>query len=266
MIGKRRYILCFNTQLFKDQRKATAQAVADFEGFTADLNAELRQAKRERQRKTTYDKFKRQLSKTKLDKFVNVTLKVIHVKHKSDKGKTRNVRTYQATVQVDQGAMQLAGKLDGFWLLVTNRKDKQGRTFKIAAPDVISPYRDKVVIESSFRDIKSFIEVSPVHVWTPSHVKAHYTLCVLAHLINRTLTLRLHAHPGNASKDIVSHEGLYSELSDCQFDRIELKDAGKSSLNMTTRNNKQKDLLQRLGLTRLTHKSVVRKVNSAFNS
>lgn len=224
----------------------------------------MRQAKRARQRKTTYDKFKQRLSKTKLDKFVGVALKAVRVTHESDKGKMRSVRTYQAAVQVDQDAMQLAGKLDGFWLLVTNLKDKQGRAFKVAAPDVIAPYRDKVVIESSFRDLKSYIEVAPVHVWTASHVKAHYTLCVLAHLINRSLTLRLHAHPGNASKDIVSHPRLYRELSGCQFDHIELKPTGASALNTTVLNDKQKDLLQRLNLTRLASRAIIHKINSAI--
>ncbi len=264
VIGKRRYILCFTPQLFKDQRKARAQGVAGFEDFAAHLNTELRQAKRERQRKSTHEKFKQQLSKTKLDKFVDVILKSVRVKRESDTGESRTARAYQATVEVDEAAMLLAGKLDGFWLLVTNQKDKEHRAFKVTAPNVITPYREKVVIESSFRDIKSFVEVSPVHVWTRAHVKAHYTLCVLAHLINRALTLRLHERPGNESKEIVSHESLYKELSRCQFDQIELKDTGESIFNMTILNSKQKDLLRRLGLTHLTKRGIVHKVNNAL--
>lgn len=57
VVGKRRYILCFNPQLFKDQRQARAQAHADFQAFVDDLNAELRVAKRSRQRKATKEKF-----------------------------------------------------------------------------------------------------------------------------------------------------------------------------------------------------------------
>jgi len=52
----------------------------------------------------------------------------------------------------------------------------------MAAPDAINPYREKVVIESAFRDIKSFVEIAPVYVWTEEHVKAHFTICVLAYL------------------------------------------------------------------------------------
>ncbi len=86
----------------------------------------------------------------------------------------------------------MAGRLDGFWLLVTNQIEKEDDEYTISTKNVIAPYREKVVIESVFRDIKSFMEIAPVHVWTQAHVKAHYTICVLSHLLNRILTLRLH--------------------------------------------------------------------------
>lgn len=61
--GKRRYILCFNPQLFKDQRHARVQAIADFRTFVHELNAQLRAAKRSRQRKATTERFTRRLKK-----------------------------------------------------------------------------------------------------------------------------------------------------------------------------------------------------------
>ena len=39
-----------------------------------------------------------------------------------------------------------------------------------------------------------------MYVWTAEHVRAHFTICVLAHLINRSLTLRLHKHLGRMSQ------------------------------------------------------------------
>lgn len=64
--GNRRYILCFNPQLFKDQRKARSQAVANFRSFTNNLNVQLQEAKKSRQRKATYKKFKDGIKKYKL--------------------------------------------------------------------------------------------------------------------------------------------------------------------------------------------------------
>jgi transposase len=131
--------------------------------------------------------------------------------------------------------------------------------------DAITPYREKVVIESAFRDIKSFIEVAPMYVWTAEHVRAHFTLCVLAHLINRSLTLRLHKHPGRITKDVVSHEMLYQKLSRCQIDQIIVKNIGISTCNMTAPTEEQKELLERIGLTMTLNTEVVCKARATLN-
>ncbi len=246
--GKRRYILCFNPQLFKDQRKARTRAIADFHLFVRDLNAELKAAKRSRQRKATKEKFTRRLKKIKLNTFVDVELHLIHVNNGTNQDA---IRTYQATVIVDEQAKRKAERLDGFWLLVTNHTEKVKNAYQVNAKNAIMPYREKVVIESAFRDIKSFVDVKPVYVWTETHVKAHYTCCVLAHLINRTLTQRLHKHEGNLSKDIVAHERLYKEFSDCQIDQIEVQNMHLSTYNMSYATDVQKELLERVELTKL---------------
>lgn len=253
---KRRYILCFNPQLFKDQRKARKQAIADFHEFVFDLNTDLMGAKKSRQRKATSAKFERKLAKTKLKAFVDVKLETIKV------GSGGTVRTYKAKISVDSTLMNKAGKLDGFWLLVTNHTEKGQGEFKMSTMETIKPYREKTVIESSFRDIKSFVEIKPVYVWSETHVKAHYTCCVLSHLINRVLTLRLHKNKGSTSKAIVSHEKLYQELSDCKIDKIEVENIGLTSYNMTRPTKDQKDLLNRIGLTKLLSLDVVKKARA----
>ena len=257
--GDRRYILCFNPQLFKDQRKARHQAVEDFRSFVEALNDELRAAKKSRQRKATYEKFRCQLVKKKLKDFVHVTLRVIHIKE-NESGKAKGaIRSYRGTVVVDEDAMLRAAKRDGFWLLVTNHSEKQGDRFNVSTQDAILPYREKVVIEAAFRDIKSFVDVSPVFVWKPVHVKAHYTVCVLSHLINRTITLRLHKNVGRQTTNVVSHEKLYKELSACQIDRIEIDNVHISTYNMTRPTADQAELLHRVGLPNLFLREIVHK-------
>lgn len=258
--GDRRYILCFNYKLFKDQRKARLQAVEDFRSFTEEVNQELSKAEKARQEKPTYDKFKQKIIKLKLADFVDIDLQVKCIKSKTADDTERDVRTYTGTVVVDDTKMLYDGRLDGFWLLVTNHNDKEGGIYyDMPVQDVIAPYRDKAVIESSFRDIKSFIEVAPVHVWTKDHVKAHYTVCVLSHVINRTLALRLHKNPGTLTKDIVSHERLYAELSDCMIDCINVENVNMSTYNMTRPTNDKKELLARVGSENLLSSNVVKK-------
>ena len=259
--GKRRYILCFNPQLFKDQQKARQQAVANFRTFVTNLNLELLGAKKSRQRKPTYAKFKKRLEKIKLSGFVDVTLSIKHV-DRQESGHKHKIRTYQATVVVDDTKMHLAGKRDGFWLLVTNHSEKEDDEFKLKTEEAITPYREKEIIEEAFKNIKSFVMIEPVFVWTEYHVKAHYTVCVLTYLINRTLTMRLHENKGDKSKEIVTHQKLFKESSKCMLDYIEVKNIQQKKFNLTKATAKQKELLQRVGLPGLINRKIVDKANN----
>src|SRR3990167_868548 len=73
VIGQRRYILCFNPQLFVDQRNAREQAIQDFKIFMENFNEELRGAKRNRDEKSTFDKLTQQITKKNLSQFVELT-------------------------------------------------------------------------------------------------------------------------------------------------------------------------------------------------
>ena len=259
--GKRRYILCFNPQLFKDQRKAREQAIANFRIFVTNLNLELLGAKKSRQRKTTYSKFKKRLEKVKLSGFVDVALSIKHV-YRQKNGSKHKTRTYQGTVVVDDNKMCLAGKRDGFWLLVTNHSEKEDQEFKLKTEEAITPYREKEIIEEAFRDIKSFVKIEPVFVWTEDHVKAHYTICVLSYLINRTLTMHLHENKDDKSKEIVAHQKFFKESSKCLLDYIEVKNIQQKKYNLTKLTAKQKELLQRVGLPSLINRKIVHKANN----
>lgn len=259
--GKRRYILCFNPQLFKDQRKAREQAIAIFRTFVTNLNLELLGAKKSRQRKTTYSKFKKRFEKVKLSGFVDVALSIKHV-YRQKNGAKHKIRTYQGTVVVDDDKMCLAGKRDGFWLLVTNHSEKEDQEFKLKTEEAITPYREKEIIEEAFRDIKSFVKIEPVFVWTEDHVKAHYTICVLSYLINRTLSMHLHENKGDKSKEIVAHQKLFKESSKCMLDYIEVKNIQQKKYNLTKPSAKQKELLQRVGLPSLINRKIVHKANN----
>ena len=248
--GKRRYILCFNPQLFKDQQRARFQAIENFRGFAKTLNAELLAAKNSRDKGATQKKFDQKLKKLKLSQFVNVRLRAKRLTIYSS-GKKRTVKTFQGATYVDDENMRLAGKLDGFWLAVTNHTEKVQGKFEKPAEEIIGPYREKTIIEAGFRDIKSFIQVEPVYVWTIAHVKGHYTVCVLSYLMDRTLTLRLHKNPGLLTIDVVTHKRLYEKLSNCQVDRIEVVKIDHSATNLTRATKEQKELLTRITLKNL---------------
>jgi len=259
----RRYILCFNPQLFRDQRRARHQAIADFSAFVETMNSKLLAAKHSRQHKATYEKFKRQLVKTRLNAFMDVNLHPL--RQKTAGNAECFVDTYQARPIIDDEMLKNTGRLDGFWLLATNHVEKDEKGFRLFPQEAIRPYREKTVIESAFRDIKSFVEVVPMYVWTAEHVRAHFTVCVLAYLINRTLTMRLHKQQGQTTRDIVTHEKLYTILSECQIDHIIVKNVGISTCNMTVLTEAHKELLDRVGLIKTLQTRVVEKARIALN-
>lgn len=240
----RRYILCFNPQLFEDQRNARNQALTRFLRFVKQENQDLLDAQKNRNEESTLKKFNEALSKEHLEGCVRLALKKKRRKNETKKGE-RIVHTFECIVGVDHEKMFEKGKLDGFWMLVTNQMDTEA----IPADQVIRPYREKVIIESSFRDIKSFVEISPVHVWTVDHVKAHYTICVLAHLINRTLDLKLKEQSGQLTEDVVSHVKLFEELASCHLNHLQSESGEVDVLTITKPTDKQKELLARIGFT-----------------
>lgn len=257
--GQRRYILCFNPQLRKDQLEAREEALARFRSSVRAINEELLSAKNSRDEKSTRNKFENEMSIEQRG-YLKIELKKKKRSYENDKCKTVSVLTYQGAVVVDEKKLQIAGQLDGFWMIVTNHTEKNGEAnFVVNAESIITPYKEKVVIESAFRDIKSFLEIKPIHVWTIAHVKAHYTLCVLAYLLDRTLTLKLHEKRGDCSRDIITHVKLYEELEKCLVNQTTVKGTKLETFGLTRPTAVQHELLERIGSTHLLDNDFVRK-------
>lgn len=259
----RRYILCFNPQLYQDQKRARSEGVARFENFVKRTNRELLEAKGSRARESTLNKFTAEMSIEQRG-FLRIKLKEKSIERETEGGEVKKVLTYQAKLEIDEVKLQKAGQLDGFWMLVTNHSEKSPEgAFTREAAEILKAYKDRVVIESSFRDIKSFIEISPIHVWKYEHVKAHYTICVLAHLIDRTLTLMLHEKTGDQSKDVITHNRLCEVLGKCKLNKLSVKSTKAKTVSITQPTTEQKELLKRLDLTHLIKEEVIKSLTTS---
>ena len=239
----RRYILCFNPQLFTDQRNARDKSVELFrDDILTELNEELKCAKKSRPYEVTADKFKKLMGKCKISSFTEIELEPLNIKEKGKK-----INSFQGQMHIDKAKKKMASRLDGFWMLVTSLSEKDTENkFIVSSEDALRPYREKVIIEDAFRDIKSFVEIAPVYVWLETHVKAHYTICVLAYLINRTISNLLKENHGDLSEDIKTHIGVYRELGSCSIDEIYIKNLDQNNFCMTELSSKQKEVLGRL--------------------
>jgi transposase len=243
--NNRRYILCFNPQLFIDQRNARSKSIELFKNeILPELNEELASAEKSRACVATMNKFKKFMTKCKISSFSDVKLEPLIINTGS-----RGINSFQGEVRIDENKKKIAAKLDGFWMLVTNLSEKDAEEkFIVSSEDALRPYREKVIIEDAFRDIKSFIEIAPVYVWLEKHIKAHYTICVLAYLINRTISNMLKKNPGELSQNIKTHVGVYKELETCSIDEIYIKNLEQNNYCITELNGKQKEVLRRLGV------------------
>lgn len=253
---KRRYILCFNPQLFIDQRNAREKSLELFKNdIVSELNEELKDAKKTRLYDATENKFKKFMKKLKISSFTKIKLEPLIIDNNGVK-----VKSFQGKVNINDNDKIHAAKLDGFWLLVTNLSEKNDEKHFVVSPEnALRPYREKVIIEDAFRDIKAFLEIAPVYVWLEKHIKAHYTICVLAYLINRTISNLLKENQGYLSEDVKTHLSVYEELKSCSVDKIYIKNLEQNNYCLTELNKKQKEILKRLGGTAIAKVDVLLK-------
>ncbi len=95
---------------------------------------------------------------------------------------------------VNEQAKRLAEKLDGFWLLVTNYTERVNHRYTVTPEEAIAKRswlnRLSAILNRSWKSNLSTF--GPKLTWKHS---------ILSHLINRTLTRRLHEQKGSLSKD-----------------------------------------------------------------
>ena len=104
--------------------------------------------------------------------------------------------------------------LDGVCVFITNHIERQGRGFKISPSKVIGAYRNKTKIEDVFKNVKSFLKIRPFFVNTEKHVKAVYTICILAYFLNKFLA---NQRKSAGEKDYLNSKELYAPFKNIDF-------------------------------------------------
>ena len=124
--------------------------------------------------------------------------------------------------------------LDLIWYFIVD--DENGFT----EDDLICAYRDKNQIEQAFKEVKSFIKIQPFNVWTPKHVKAHYTICILSYLLDITIANRLK----EMDIGVRSPQKVYEVLKDGIIGKITMKSTGDEFLKLMSLQSRQKAILE----------------------
>lgn len=82
----------------------------------------------------------------------------------------------------DEKSIQEEEKLDGIFILTTNRHD-------LEAKKVVDSYKNLKEVEMLFDDLKNFVDIRPIRHWLEIRVRAHVFICILALLQKRILEI-----------------------------------------------------------------------------
>lgn len=249
VIDKLRYIFSINVNLLREERKLRRQKFRQFTRFIKDLNSQLCEAKRDRDLKATENKVSTCLRKLKIKRFYDEpVLKCIEVEVSKKNGTVKTISSFQVKIEKIQAIIDKAKLLDGTCVFISNHKKKCGRNFKMSAKRILQAYRDKTEIEDAFKNMKSFLKIRPFFVNTEQHVRAVFTICVLAYHLNKTLALKRREIEGS---DYLNSRELYDPFKDSKLITMTDPTTGAQCTKMIQPSGATKKLLKKLGLSTL---------------
>ena len=253
----RRYVVGFNPTLFKTERQNRKDQIKKGFDYMEKENDELSKAKGDRGEESTRKRIDEKLKKLGVKSYIEYDPEPMDVK--TDKG--RVVKSFRIDYQENEKAIKKAKNLDGLCTFITNHlKKEQGSkpdNKKMDAVQIIKAYRNKNQVEEAFKGVKSFIKFQPAYVRTDKHVKAHYTICVLSYLLDRTITQKLRQHK---IKGADSLRKVYEKLKRGLIGEIKLRSKTKIK-RIVTPQPIEKRILKLFGCEHLTNKKHLRKMS-----
>lgn len=245
VISKQRYILGFNPKLFEEEKICRREKIASFGNFIIKKNKELIEATHSRNYETTKESITNELKRLKIKKyFQSPILQEIEIKRTRKDSKKQPIKTFQITIEKKEDKIIEAETLDGLCVFVSNHTELSGLHF-LSGEKIISAYRDKTKIEDAFKHIKSFLKIRPFYVNTEKHVRAVYSICVLAYFLNKDLAERRKKVEGI---DYLNSKNLYESFRGCQYVTLKDKSSGAKRERIVELTHQQEDLLKKLNI------------------
>jgi transposase len=246
VIGDKRFIVGFNPTLFAEDRKNRKKKICFFETYLKNENKDLKNAQRDRKLKATEGRVLNELKRLKIKKYYEEpTLHPIVVKKRLKNGIVKSVNSFKVQVKKKFDIIVADKLLDGVCVFITNHIQRQGRGFKVNPRKVIHAYRDKTKIEDVFKNVKSFLKIRPFFVNTEKHVKAVYTICILAYFLNKFLANKRKAV---GEKDYLNSKELYAPFKDIDFVTLFDQISGETVTKPVELPEKTRSILENIGM------------------
>lgn len=250
IICDKRFIVGFNPALFAEDRKNRKEKIRFFETYLKNENKDLKNAQRNRKRQATESRVLNELKRLKIKKYYEYPiLHPIVVKKRLKNGAVKTVESFRIQVKKKSDIIIADKLLDGVCVFITNHTKRQGKGFKVSPRKVIRAYRDKTKIEDVFKNVKSFLKIRPFFVNTEKHVKAVYTICILAYFLNKYLANKRKAV---GEKDYLNSKELYAPFKNIDyvtlFDRI----SGDTVTKSVELPEETRSILEKIGMSHIS--------------
>lgn len=235
-IGGNRYIVTFDVQRFLDQTKHRKCQMRHIQDTIKQINENLQKAKKSRKSEVLEREVKRLLTRKGFKKLTSYTIESISIAVATPAGKTRTVNSYQVQLEWLEDEIKNVARLDGLTCFITNISHNESND-----QEVISMYRRKNKVEEAFREIKSHLQLRPMHVTRTERVKAHVTICMLANFLMNDMEEQL-----KLANNKLSPVDVLKNMQSCQVHRIEVRTVDKKMLTVQEATEQQKEWLQAL--------------------
>jgi transposase len=198
----------------------------------------LMEAKKSRNEKPTEKRIDGMLEKFKVNGYLDYSLESVVITTKEGS----EVRIFNLKYERKKEAIEKAMLTDGMWMLVTNiTKTTEPEEYRLGPEKLIRAYRDKNRVEEGFKEVKYFLKFRPTFVYSNDHVRAHYTICILAYLLDVTVTNRLREAP---VEDVGSVRKVYSTRGRCEVAKLGVRGTKCEGKKLMPVTDVQKNILQ----------------------
>ena len=218
----KRYTVTFDVQRFLDQTKHRQRSIKAVEAQLRQMNDRLSQARKSRNELVLKRDVDKLLSRKGFKKLAEVKIHPLAIDVTSPSGKMRQVNSFQIDLHWNHDGLQDAARLDGLTCFITNMNHAE-----CSDHEVVSVYRRKNKVEEAFHEIKTHLQLRPMHVTRTERVKAHVTVCMLANFLMNDMEQRL-----IAAGQKVSPVDVLQSLEDCEIHRLEITTTKRKMLKI----------------------------------
>lgn len=249
LIGSKRLVVGFNPTLFHEDRKNRKEKIEVFEAYLHHENNQLKGAQRDRKRQAAESRVINELKRLKIKKyFESPALHPIAVRKRLKNGAVKLVKSFRIEIEKKDAVVAADKLLDGLCVFVTNHRERQERGFKVKPQNIIRAYRNKTKIEDVFKNVKSFLKIRPFFVNTERHVKAVYSICILAYFLNKFLANQRKAF---GEKDFLNSKELYAPFKNIDYVSLLDRKSGQTTIKSVELPQKTKRILEKIGMLHL---------------